>query len=152
VPDELKVVLGSMLPIGELRLAIPLAIRESDLSWPVVFVLAVIGNLLPVPFIVAGLRTVGRRIEDSPSLLGRMLRWRTERMQRTWGDRIRRNGFLGILLIVAIPLPFTGAWTGSLAVWALQVPLRRGLPAIAVGVVIAGIIVTALTQAGFAIV
>ena len=152
VPDELKVFFGAMLPIGELRLAIPLAIRESDLSLPVMFVLAVAGNLLPVPFIIAALRVGGARIERSPTLPGRLLRWRTERMHRDWGDRVRRHGFLAILVIVAIPLPLTGAWTGSLAVWALHVPLRQGIPAIAAGVVVAGVIVTALTQAGIALV
>ena len=60
MPDELKVFFGAMLPIGELRLAVPLAIRESDLSVPVVFVLAVAGNLLPVPFIIAALRGAAR--------------------------------------------------------------------------------------------
>jgi uncharacterized membrane protein len=65
---------------------------------------------------------------------------------------ISRYGPMAIILIVAIPLPMTGAWTGSLAVWALKVPLRQGLPAIAAGVVIAGVVVTALTLAGVGIV
>ena len=61
---------------------------------------------------------------------------------------MRRYGFFGIVLVVAIPLPLTGAWTGTLVVWALGEPARRGLPAIAAGVVIAGAVVTAMTAAG----
>ena len=150
--DELLVVLTSMIPIGELRLAIPVAILESGLSWPVVYVLAVVGNMVPVPFIIAALRAVGGRLERREDALGKLLRWRTRRIQEQWGDRIQRGGFAAIVLIVAIPLPFTGAWTGSLAVWALRVPLRRGLLAIGLGVLIAGAVVTALTLAGIELV
>ena len=146
--DELLVILTAMTPIGELRAAIPLGLVQYDLSWPAVFVLAVVGNLIPVPFILAGLRTAGERIERRDDALGRLLRWRTTRVRERWGERVERYGFLGIVLIVAIPLPFTGAWTGCLAVWALHVPWRRGVPAVALGVLVAGVIVTALTEAG----
>ena len=61
---------------------------------------------------------------------------------------MRKYGFTAVMLIVAIPLPLTGAWTGSLAVYVLRVRLRTGIVAIAAGVVVAGIIVTILTQAG----
>lgn len=149
--DELTVVLTSMTPIGELRAAIPLGLLKYDLGWPLVFVLAVIGNLIPIPFIIVGLRTVGSRLERRDDFVGSLLRWRTERIERTWGERVRRYGFWAVMFIVAIPLPLTGAWTGSLAVWALRVPLRMGFTAIATGVVVAGVIVTAVTQAGIGI-
>lgn len=149
--DELKVVLTSMAPIGELRASIPLGLLRYGLAWPLVFALAVIGNLAPVPFIIVGLRAVGSRLELRNDFVGSLLRWRTQRIEQTWGERVRRYGFWGVMLIVAIPLPLTGAWSGSLAVWALRVPLRTGFAAIAAGVVVAGIIVTALTQAGIGI-
>jgi uncharacterized membrane protein len=149
--DELTVVLTSMAPIGELRASIPLGLLKYDLAWPLVFVLAVVGNLIPVPFIIVGLRTVGSRLERRDDVVGSLLRWRTERIERTWGERVRRYGFWGVMFIVAIPLPLTGAWTGSLAVWALRVPLRMGFAAIATGVMVAGVIVTAVTQAGIGI-
>ena len=146
--DEVVVVLTAMTPIGELRAAIPLGVITYDLSWPLVLVLAIAGNLVPVPFIILGLRTMGGRLERRADGIGRLLRWRTARIEEQWGARVRRYGFAGVMLIVAIPLPLTGAWTGSLAVYALRVPLRTGLAAIAAGVVIAGIVVTVLTQAG----
>jgi uncharacterized membrane protein len=146
--DELLVVFWAMVPIGELRAAVPLGIVSYDLSWPAVFLLAALGNMLPIPVMLYLLRTIGVRIEHWDNAMGRLLRWRTSRIELTWGARVRRYGFVGVMLIVAIPLPFTGAWTGSLAVWALQVPVRRGLPAIFAGVLIADVIVTALTLAG----
>ena len=148
MPDELVVILTAMTPVSELRGAIPLGVITYDLSWPRVLVLAIVGNLIPVPIIILGLRRVGTRIERRDDLIGRLLRWRTSRIEKKWGERVRRYGFTAVMLIVAVPLPLTGVWTGSLAVYALRVPLRTGLTAIAAGVVIAGIIVTILTQAG----
>jgi uncharacterized membrane protein len=148
MPDELLTFLAAMTPIGELRLSIPLGVGEYGLAWPLVLVLSIAGNMLPVPFLIWGLRTVGGRIERMDNVLGRLLRWRTRSVEARWGERIRRQGFPAIVLLVAIPLPFTGAWTGSLAVWALGVPAARGLMAIATGLLIAGAVVTALTLAG----
>jgi uncharacterized membrane protein len=149
--DELTVVLTSMTPIGELRAAIPLGLLKYELAWPLAFLLGVMGNLLPVPFIIVGLRTAGSRLERREDFVGSLLRWRAHRIEQAWGEQVRRYGFWGVLLIVAIPLPLTGAWSGSLAVWALRVPLRTGFAAIAAGVIVAGTIVTTLTQAGISI-
>ena len=148
MPDALIVLLTAMTPIGELRASIPLAITTLDMSWPQALGLSIIGNIIPVPFILYALRTVGARVEAQQNILGRVLRWRTARIQQSWGPRVQRYGFFGIVLAVAIPLPLTGAWTGALVVWTLDQPARRGLPAIAIGVVIAGVIVTSLTLAG----
>ena len=152
MPDELLTLLAAMTPLGELRLSIPLGILTLDMAWPLVLALSVAGNMLPVPFLLWALRTVGARVERMDNVLGSLLRWRTRGIEERWGDRIRRYGFPAIVVIVAIPLPLTGAWTGSLAVWALHVPAARGLLAIATGVVIAGAIVTALTLAGIELV
>ncbi len=146
--DELIVFFTSMTPIGELRASVPLGLLTYDISWQVVFVLAVLGNLAPVPLVLALLRTVGTRVQRWENPIGRLLRWRTAQVQRVWERRVERYGFWSIVLIVAIPLPFTGAWTGTLAVWALDVRTRAGLTAIALGVLIAGVIVTAAVSAG----
>ena len=148
MPDELLTFLAAMTPLGELRLSIPLGIVTLDLAWPIVFLLSIAGNMLPVPLLVWALRAGGGGVERMDNVLGRLLRWRTRSIEARWGNRIRRFGFGAIVLLVAIPLPLTGAWTGSLAVWALHVPSARGLAAIATGVIIAGAIVTAATLAG----
>ena len=152
MPDELIVVLTAMTPVGELRASVPLGLLKFDLAWPLVYLLSIAGNMLPVPLLMYGLRTIGGRVERMDNTAGALLRWRTARVQQTWADRVQRFGFFGIVAIVAIPLPLTGAWTGSLAVWALHVPMRRGLLAVAVGVLIAGALVTALTLAGLELV
>lgn len=149
--EALIIVVTAMVPIGELRAAIPLGLTTYDLSWPAVLGLAVLGNLLPVPFILWGLHRVGAGVERMDNPLGALFRWRTQRLRHGWISS-RRYGFLALVMLVAIPLPFTGAWTGSLAVWTFQVPLRQGLAAIAAGVVIAGVVVTALTLAGIELV
>ncbi len=148
LPHELIVILTAMTPVGELRAAVPLAVLTYDMWWLKAYALSVAGNLAPVPIVLLGLRAVGGRIERQQNAAGRLLRWRTRRIEAQWGDRVRRYGFFGVVMIVAIPLPLTGAWTGTLAVWALDIPARRGLPAIAVGVAIAGVVVTAMTVAG----
>jgi len=152
LPDALIVLLTAMTPIGELRASIPLAITSMDMPWPQAFGLSIVGNVVPVPFILFALRTAGARVEAQQNIVGRLLRWRTARIQQSWGPRVQRYGFFGIVLAVAIPLPLTGAWTGTLIVWTLNEPVRRGLPAIAAGVVIAGAIVTGLTLAGVEII
>lgn len=148
LPDDLIVLLTAMTPVGELRASIPLAITSLDMPWPRALGLSIVGNVIPVPFILVALYAIGRRVEEQQNIVGRLLRWRTRRIQESWGPRVQRYGFFGIMLAVAIPLPLTGAWTGALIVWTLNEPLRRGLPAIAAGVVIAGIVVTSLTLAG----
>lgn len=149
--NVLVVILTAMTPIGELRAAIPLALIKYDMAWPLAFFLGIVGNLIPIPFILIALRSVGDRLERRDDVIGRVLRWRTEQIQRRWGAAVARNAFWAVMTLVAIPLPFTGAWTGALAVWALRVRTRTGLAAIAGGVVIAGVIVTALAQAGVSI-
>ena len=149
--EALIIVLTAMTPIGELRAAIPLGLTSYDLSWPAVMGLAVAGNLVPVPFILWGLHRLGGAMERMNNPLGALFRWRTTRLRHGSLTR-RRYSFFAILLLVAIPLPLTGAWTGSLAVWTLHIPLRRGLSAIAAGVVVAGAVVTALSLAGIELV
>ena len=152
MPDELITFLTAMTPIGELRASVPLGIVTFDLSWPLVLVLSIAGNLVPVPFLILGLRRTGRWLESFPNPAGKFLSWRSAQLQARLGGNVNRYGPMAIVLIVAIPLPMTGAWTGSLAVWALNVPLRQGLPAIAAGVFIAGAVVTSLTLAGVGVV
>ncbi len=149
--DLLRVFLSAMTPIGELRLSIPLGILGSDLPWLPVFLVSVAGNMAPVLPLLLGLERVSALLRRLPGPMGRLWEWRTERVRSAHADRIRRYGALALIFIVAVPLPLTGAWTGSLAAWLFQIPVRVALPAIAAGVVMAGIIVTAVVLAGLQI-
>ena len=148
----LQTFLAAMTPIGELRLSIPLAVFQYDLPWYQALGWSLAGNMVPVFLLVGGLERGAAWLRRSPNNpLSRLLQWRTERLRATQNDRFRRYGAVALVVLVAIPLPFTGAWTGSLAAWVFQIPPRQAIPLIALGVLIAGIIVTALTVTGIAI-
>ena len=148
----------SMAPICELRCAIPLGMESYDLPWlgnqgydlPWYGVLpvAVVGNMVPALFWLLALPRLGAFITRSSNPVGRLLLWRSEKLRRANAQRFHKYGSLALVLLVAIPLPMTGVWTGSLAAWVFEIPMRRALPPIALGVVIAGAIVTSLTALG----
>jgi uncharacterized membrane protein len=138
---------AAMTPIGELRLAIPLGISKG-VPWALALPIAMIGNMVPVLLLIPGLDRLSRFLLSFPNPIGRVLTWRVERLRQTHTSRFQRYGAVALVVLVAIPLPMTGAWTGSLAAWIFRVPARQAIPLIAMGVVIAGLIVTALTVSG----
>jgi uncharacterized membrane protein len=129
----------SMVPIIELRGALPIA-TGAGLDWRIAIVVAIIGNLVPVPFIIIFIRKIFEWMHKQNNFLGRI----AEKMeQKAFSKRetIDKYGPWGLWLFVAIPLPGTGAWTGALIAAMLDIPLKKSFPAIATGVVTAGIIV-----------
>ena len=147
VPEALAVFLVAALPILELRGAIPVAITVFDFPWYYALPLAVIGNLLPVPFILLFLEAATRLLSRA-ALFKKWLDWLFERTRRR-GQIIEKYKRIGLVLFVAIPLPVTGAWTGSLAAVLFGLRLRHAFLFITIGVVISGIIVTCLTLLGW---
>ena len=145
--EFLEVFFLAATPIGELRAAIPVAILDLDVSWPLAFVVAYAGNLLPIPFILLLLGPVAS-ILGRVKLFGRIIDW-VFSMSRRRGGIVERYGWVGLVVFVAIPLPVTGAWTGSIVAFLLGIPFKKAMPAIMLGVFIAGIIVTALTKLGW---
>jgi len=143
IPGELVVIITSMLPIFELRGGIPVAISLFDFPWYYALLLAVIGNLLPVPFILLFLDSASRLL-SKVGFFNRILTWLFERTRRR-GTIIERYQRIGLVLFVAIPLPVTGAWTGSLAAVLFGLRFRSALLSIFIGVLIAGAIVTCLS-------
>jgi uncharacterized membrane protein len=146
--ELLEVILIAASPIAELRLAIPLAINTFNFPWYYALLLAIIGNLLPVPFILLFL-DAATRLLSRVALFKRMLDWLFERTRRR-GRIIERYKRIGLVLFVAIPLPVTGAWTGSLAAVLFGIGLKQAFFSILLGVLIAGVIVTCLTLLGWA--
>jgi len=143
-PEELlEVILIAASPIAELRLAIPLAINTFNFPWYYALLLAIIGNLLPVPFILLFL-DAATRLLSRVALFKRMLDWLFERTRRR-GRIIERYKRIGLVLFVAIPLPVTGAWTGSLAAVIFGLSFKHAFLSILIGIIIAGIIVTCLS-------
>ena len=145
-PNWLEVLAFAASPISELRGAIPWAILKHHFPWYYAFLLAVIGNLLPVPFILLFLDTFSRLLSKI-GIFEKMLHWLFERTRRR-GKIINRYERIGLALFVAIPLPVTGAWTGSLAAVLFGLKFKHAFFSIFVGILTAGIIVTCLCLLG----
>ena len=133
----------SMVPVIELRGAIPAAVL-AGLDIRVALIVAIVGNLVPVPFIIVFIRKIFKWLRQKSRWLGDMVR-RMEEKANAKKAQVLRYEFWGLLLLVAIPLPGTGAWTGALVAAMLDMQLKRAFPAIAAGVVTAGLIVTIAT-------
>lgn len=148
LPPALAVVVVAMLPIAELRGAIPLGIGIYKLPAVEAFAWAVVGNMVPVPIIVFALEPVSAWLRRHSSLFDRFFERLFDRTRSKHSWRFERWRDLALISFVAIPLPMTGAWTGALAAFLFGVRPRRAIPLIAVGVLIAGAIVTALVLSG----
>jgi uncharacterized membrane protein len=147
IGNILKVLGLAASPISELRGAIPLAILQFDFPWYYAYLIAVIGNILPVPFILLFLDTTARLLSRVP-FFEKFLSWLFARTRKR-GTLIEKYERIGLVLFVAVPLPVTGAWTGSIAAVLLGMKFPRALLSICIGVLIAGVIVTCLTLLGW---
>lgn len=137
-------VLVSMLPVVELRGGIPFGVTAGLPVWAA-FIAAVIGNLIPVPFIIVYIRRIFQWMREKFPKLNRLVD-ALERKAHLKGQKVTKYKYLGLMLLVAIPLPGTGAWTGSLAAAFLDMPLRKAVPSIIAGVLIAGLAIGLLAH------
>ena len=144
---ELVVLIISALPIFELRGALPVAINLFHFPWYYALPLAIIGNLLPVPVILLFLDAISRCL-SKVGCFDRFLQWLFEHTRKR-GRVVERYERIGLALFVAIPLPVTGAWTGSLAAVLFGLKFKHAILSIFVGVFVAGIIVTCLSLLGW---
>ncbi len=135
-----------MLPITELRGAIPLALIVYKMPVLLAFLLAILGNLIPVILIIWFLNLlINKFLIHQIYIFNRFFSWLFERTQKKYSKKFERWRDLALVILVAIPLPFTGAWTGALVAFVFGIPIKRAFPLIALGVLIAGIIVTLIT-------
>jgi uncharacterized membrane protein len=145
--QEAIIVIISALPVVELRGALPIAINVFHMAWYKAYCLAVIGNMLPVPILLLFLDSLAKVVSRA-EIGRRVVNWVFERTRRQ-GKTIERYERIGLTLFVAIPLPVTGAWTGSIAAFLLGLKFRYAFLSILVGVIIAGAIVTSLCLLGW---
>ena len=135
----------SLIPVVELRGGIPAGVAMG-LPIPAAAAAAVLGNNLPVPFVILFIRRVFRWIRvHIPRLGGLVDRLEAQAYAKMSKQNMLRRQRLGLLLFVAIPLPGTGAWTGALIAALMDLRLKNAVPVIFLGTVIAGLIMTALT-------
>lgn len=147
VGKELCVFFCSMLPVIELRGAIPMAFALG-LPWWQAYLISVLGNLLPVPFILLLINLVIKWMSSSKvTFFNKIANFLLKKVEKN-RERIEKYSFWGLFLFVAIPLPMTGAWTGSLVAAVVGVkPLKAFLSAL-LGVLLAGVIVTLIVYGG----
>lgn len=135
----LQVLLISMLPVIELRGAIPYGVAMGVNPFSVVLT-AIAGNMLPIPLLIVYTRKVFAWLRRRFPVANRFVTGLENRAHAKSGV-VQRYGFWGICILVAIPLPGTGAWTGALVAAMLDMRLKAALPAIALGVLVAAVIV-----------
>ncbi len=133
----------SMLPVVELRLGLPYGIAIG-LNYPLALLSAIVGNLLPVPFIILFIKNflifLRRKLKRLDGFITRI-----EENAHLKSEVVKKYGSIGLCLLVAIPLPGTGAWTGALVAALMGMELRRAMPSIVIGVLIAAAIMTGVT-------
>lgn len=133
----------SMVPVIELRGAIPIAVAQGMDPWQAM-VISIIGNMIPTPFIILFIRKIFKWMRTKSEWLDGIVT-KLENRADSKADRVRKYEKLGLYLFVAIPAPGTGAWTGALIAAMLDLRMRSALPMIFLGVCTAGLIVTLLT-------
>lgn len=145
--DELVVFLLAMSPVSELRGALPVAINVHHISAWQAYGLAVVGNLAVVPILLLGLKRILKMISKvgvGENFSDWLMRYAEKRSRR-----VKRYEKFGLMSFVAIPLPITGAWTGSLVACVLGMGFWEAFIPIALGVLMAGVIVTSLCLLGW---
>lgn len=133
----------SMVPVIELRGGLPYGITLG-LDYPLALTMAVLGNMVPVPFVIIYIRKIFRWLRKISPLCERFVS-ALEHKAHLKGKTVQKYSALGLFILVAIPLPGTGAWTGALAAAFLDMRLKRAVPAIFLGVCGAAAIMTILT-------
>ena len=140
--DFVMTMLVSMVPVVELRGGIPYGVAAGLPVW-LAYIAAVIGNLLPVPFIVVYIRRIFHWIRRHMPKLNSLID-KLEKKAHLKGRVMKKYQYLGLAIFIAIPLPGTGAWTGSLAAAFLDMRLKKAFPAAVLGVVVAGFLISVL--------
>ena len=147
--EFLWTVLVSAIPVLEIRGGIPFGMAQG-LSLPAAYLASLIGNMLPVPFIILFARKVFLFLRRHFPRLGT---WVDRMERRAWekSRKVQDYEMWGLFILVAIPLPGTGAWTGSLIAALMDMRLRRAVPVILLGVAVAGLIVSLITVGAFGV-
>ena len=138
---QLGVFICSMLPIIELRGAVPLG-AVLGMPWWQSYIISVIGNMVPVPFVLLFIRKIlDFMLKSKIKFFNKIATWLNNKAEKNRG-KIEKYSFWGVCLFVAIPLPVTGAWTGSLVAATIEMKFWKAVLSALFGVMIAGVIMT----------
>ena len=137
-----------MVPIVELRLGLPYGIALG-LDYPLALVAAVVGNMIPVPFIIIFIRSIFKWIRANLPKLDSVIT-KLENKAHLKGETVKKYGPIALLLFVGIPLPGTGAWTGALIASLLKIDRKKASLAILLGIALASTIMSFISYGVFA--
>lgn len=143
--EALLTILYAATPIGEIRLALPLAITVYEMPIVQAFALSFLGNILPIFPLIFGLRRLRTWSDRHIPIAHRFLDWFFARTERHWRKGYEKYGAFVLFLFVAVPFPLTGAWSGCAAAVLFNIRPKYAIPAIMGGVFAAGLIVLAIT-------
>ena len=149
--NELWTIIIAGSPIVELRGAIPVAMGIFSFPWPKALFLSLIGNILPIIPIIWFLDKLSGYLSKQFDFFDRSFNWLFERTRRKTKNGFDKWGKWALVAFVAIPLPFTGVWTGSIAAFLFGIKHKDAFWLISLGAFLAGILVTTLTLLGISI-
>ncbi len=148
---EIQTFLLAMTPVGELRVAIPVGLTIHQLSPAAAYFIAVLGNIFAVFLILTFLGAFSRWSSRHIYFFNRFFTWLFSRTKRNHQEKVKKYGIYLLPFFVALPLPITGGWTGSLIAFVFGMPFKKTFPLISLGIMTAGLIVLFLSQAGIAV-
>lgn len=134
--------LVSVMPVLELRGGL-FAAKLMDVEFIKAFAICFIGNMLPIPFILLFIRKIFNLLKKNKKVEQLILKFEARSIRKA--DKVIKYRLWGLFILVAIPLPGTGAWTGALVADLLDIRIKHSLPVIAAGVLVAGIIISCLS-------
>jgi len=148
VQSEILILIGlTLLPFLELRASIPYGILNTDLSWMTVFLICIIANIILAPIVYFFLdKIVHLFFFIKP--FERFYTRKVEKTQKKIHKYVEKYGEIGLAIFIAVPLPGSGVYTGAIAAYVLGMSYKDFIKAAAIGVLIAGVIVTAISLTG----
>lgn len=144
-PPEWATFFIAMIPVGELRVAIPIAIKVYQLPVWSAYIFSVLGNLVPMILIVLILEPIANFLSDHFSVFKKFFDWLFEHTRKRGAKKFEKWGEFAVFILTATPIPLLGGWTGPLAAFVFNVPLRKSIPLIILGCLTSGVIVTVVT-------
>ncbi len=144
--DWIKTFFTAMIPIGELRASIPVALLSFKMGIIETYIISVIGNLVPVVIILWVMEPVSRFLMKRFNWANRFFSWLFNRTRKRHSAKFEKYQGFALISFVGIPLPITGGWTGALIAYVFGISQKKDLMLITNGVLCAGIIVTVITK------
>jgi len=159
---EFQILILAMAPLSELNVSIPMGLVILNLPFWKVFLISFFGNLIPVVVILVSLEPIANFLSTSNTKffvwgsthfegLKKFFNWLFQRTRKKIQPKIGKYGKIGLVSFIALPMPLTGGWTGALAAFLIGIPFKSSFLLISLGILINGIIVSALTFAGITV-